>query len=389
MHEAATNLGSRSWTRFRRITLPLIRPGLFAGATIVFIWSFTELGTPLMLGYLRVTPVQIFNGITELQTNPQPYALVIILLAVSSGLYALSRLLFGQHHSSSPTKGMTSGQIQRPSRPMQLVVLLPFLGITALAALPHAGVVLLSVARDWYGTVLPNSWTIQHYQDALSHNFVVPSILNSLIYSVLAMLLCLVIGLTVSLICERWKPPGWQAFDILSMLPLAIPGIIMAFGYLSMASRYPTLKQWMDPIENPTILLIIAYAVRRIPYVVRAASAGLQQTPIQLEEAAANLGAPPALVLKRILVPLIAANLIAGALFAFSFSMLEVSDSLILAQKAAYFPITRAIYELAGVLGSGSVIACAFGTWAMVFLATTLFVANRLLGKKMGALFRF
>src|SRR5437016_5058948 len=58
LNEAAENLGAGPVRRFFRITLPLVRPGLFAGATIVFIWSFTELGTPLMFDYYEVTPIQ-------------------------------------------------------------------------------------------------------------------------------------------------------------------------------------------------------------------------------------------------------------------------------------------------------------------------------------------
>ncbi|MEO0632398.1 MAG: ABC transporter permease subunit, partial [Planctomycetota bacterium] len=75
LDEAAENLGAGPWRRFFRITLPLIRPGLFAGSTIVFIWSFTELGTPLMFEYTRVTPVQIFLGLKEIEASAEPYAL--------------------------------------------------------------------------------------------------------------------------------------------------------------------------------------------------------------------------------------------------------------------------------------------------------------------------
>jgi len=82
------------------------------------------------------------------------------------------------------------------------------------------------------------------------------------------------------------------------------------------------------------------------------------------------------------------ANLVVGALFAFSFSMLEVSDSLILAQKAEYFPITRAIFDLSQILGSGPFTACAFGVWTMLFLAATLAAAGAILGKKIGSVFR-
>ena len=136
------------------------------------------------------------------------------------------------------------------------------------------------------------------------------------------------------------------------------------------------------------MLLVIAYAARRMPYVVRSAVAGLQQTPRDLELAAANLGAGRATVLAKITLPLILASLIAGALLAFAFAMLEVGDSLILAQRTDAYPITKAILDLSQRLGDGLYIASALGVWAMVLLTLTILAANSLLGKKMGAAFR-
>jgi len=185
-----------------------------------------------------------------------------------------------------------------------------------------------------------------------------------------------------------------RLIDTLAMLPLAVPGLVLAFGYLAVSiwlkQRYPD-QAWiklLDVQERPTLLLVIAYAARRMPYVVRAVVAGLQQTPRDLELAAANLGATRSTVLKRITIPLILANLIAGALLSFAFAMLEVSDSLVLAQKADYYPITRAILDLSQRLGDGIYIASALGVWAMVLLILTILSANSLLGKKMGAVFR-
>ena len=86
--------------------------------------------------------------------------------------------------------------------------------------------------------------------------------------------------------------------------------------------------------------------------------------------------------------PLIAANLIAGGLLAFSFAMLEVSDSLLLAQRQQDFPITKAIFELHQLLGEGRFLASALGVWAMVFLGVTILGASLVLGKKLGAIFR-
>ncbi len=136
------------------------------------------------------------------------------------------------------------------------------------------------------------------------------------------------------------------------------------------------------------MLLVIAYAARRMPYVVRSAVAGLQQTPRDLELAAANLGAGKRTVLARITLPLILASLIAGALLAFAFAMLEVGDSLVLAQRIDAYPITRAILELSQRLGDGLYIASALGVWAMALLTLTILSANSLLGKKLGAAFR-
>jgi iron(III) transport system permease protein len=139
---------------------------------------------------------------------------------------------------------------------------------------------------------------------------------------------------------------------------------------------------------NPVPLLIIAYAVRRLPYIVRATVAGLEQTSGQMEEAALNLGASRFTAVRRIIVPLIAANLIAGALLAFSFAMLEVSDSLILAQQEKHYPITKAIFTFANRLADGPHIASAMGVWGMLLLTVTLVGASVLLGRKLGAIFR-
>ena len=134
--------------------------------------------------------------------------------------------------------------------------------------------------------------------------------------------------------------------------------------------------------------MIVAYSIRRLPYVVRSAAAGFQQTSVTLEEAAENLGAPPMRAVIKVTLPLIAANLMAGALLAFAFAMLEVSDSIILAQKMVYFPITKAILELFQLLGDGKFLACALGVWAMVFLGTMVAGISLLLGKRLGTLFR-
>jgi iron(III) transport system permease protein len=124
----------------------------------------------------------------------------------------------------------------------------------------------------------------------------------------------------------------------------------------------------LNPVRDPLPLLVIAYSVRRLPYVVRSAAAGFQQTSVTLEEAAQNLGCPPLRTLIKITIPLIMANLLAGALLAFSFAMLEVSDSLVLAQRQQDYPITKDLRTLP-VLGDGRLIASALRGYVLSWLS--------------------
>jgi iron(III) transport system permease protein len=385
--EAAADCGCVGFRRFRRISLPLIMPGVFAGGTIVFIWSFTELGTPLMFHYERVTAVQVFDGIKEIGDNPVPYALVIVMMAAAALLYLLARGVFGRQAYAMASKAGVAARNVRLRGLRGLAMALAFAAFAGVGVLPHLGVIGLSLSRSWYRSVLPTGPTLEHFGAALGHNLTVPSILNSVRYAGFAVVLAMVLGTLIAVVVVRGKGRLAWLLDSLSMLPLAVPGLVLAFGYLAI-SQEGRLFAAFDPVENPTVLLVIAYAVRRLPYVVRSAVAGLQQTSVSYEEAAASMGAGPLTRFRRITVPLIAANLIAGGILAFSFSMLEVSDSLLLAQRSLYFPITKAIYELSMLLGQGQALAAALGVWTMVFLGASLVAASCLLGKRLGALFR-
>ncbi|MDD3440445.1 MAG: iron ABC transporter permease [Kiritimatiellae bacterium] len=399
MEEAAANLGCTRLRRFFRITLPLMMPGLFAGGTLIFIWSFTELGTPLIMNYTRCASVQIYDSLKEIGSNPFPYALVSVMLASSVGLYALSKWLFGGRAYAMQSKASTQSATRRLTGWRGGLAALPFALVTGLALLPHLGVVLTSFAvpGSWYQNVLPGVFTGANYIEALGHDMTVSSIRNSLLFSSLAVGFDIVIGIAIAFVVVRSTIRLRGVLDALSMIPLAVPGLVMAFGFLAVSSWLSNWKvfadaDWwprlVDVRTNPTLFLVLAYSVRRLPYMVRSAVAGLQQTSVTFEEAAWNLGASPARTLRRITLPLILANLIAGTMLTFAFSMLEVSDSLMLAQQADYMPITKAIFELFQLLGTGKYVAAALGVWAMAFLTATLVGSSLLLGKKLGAVFR-
>lgn len=387
MEQAAENLGCSPARRLWRITLPLAMPGIFAGSAIVFVWSFTELGVPLVFDYTRVAPVQVFDGIKDLTGNPAPYALVAVILIISAVVFGITKYFFGRQTSSAQPRPKGRGGEVKLSGLRSLGCAMVFAGVFLIASVPHLGVILLSLSEDWYQTVLPVALKFDHYVEALGDPLVVPSIKNSLFYASCATLIDLVLGIAIAWVIVRSTIKGRALIDALVMLPLAVPGLVLAFGYLALSQEGKPLRFLIGENGNPALLLIVAYAVRRLPYVVRSAVAGLQQSNPALEEAARSLGAGWFRTLRRISLPLIGANLAAGGMLAFAFAMLEVSDSLILAQQTEHYPITKAIYMLLSSLGNGHELAAALGVWAMVFLAIAITGAAALGGKR-GGLFR-
>ena len=257
------------------------------------------------------------------------------------------------------------------------------LSITGIALIPHLSVILTSVTERWFMTVLPSAYTGAYYGQIFEHDLTLLSIRNSLWLSVMSTMIDVLLGVAIAYLLTRRRFPFRDALDAVAMLPLALPGLVLAFGYISGFSGTV-----LDVRVSPIPLLIIAYAVRRLPYMVRAAYAGFQQMSITLEEASMNLGAGPLRTLWRITMPLVLANVAAGAILSFSFAMLEVSDSLILAIKEQYYPITKAIYSLMGRIADGPYMASAMGMLGMILLACSLLLSYKALGKRMGQLFK-
>jgi iron(III) transport system permease protein len=383
LEEAARSMGASGFKLFRTVTFPLMLPGYFAGAIIVFLWAFTDLGTPLVFEYRELVAVQIFDMVTDLHENPMGYAFVVAVIVVTLAFFYVSKRLIGGKSYAMMGRGHVSSASRAASPAMTVFIYALVLGVSAIALLPHLGVLLTSVTARWFLSVLPSEYTWKFYHEVFAHDLTLLSIKNSLFLSSLSTVIDVVLGITIAYLLTRKRVPGRDLLDTLAMLPLALPGLVMAFGYVAAFSATA-----LDARINPVPLLVVAYAVRRLPYMVRAAYAGFQQTSVALEEAAMNLGASPIRALYQITFPLVFANLVAGAVLCFSFAMLEVSDSLILALKEQHYPITKAIYALLKRIADGPYIASAMGMLGLLLLTASLFLASRFFGRRMGELFR-
>ncbi|MYF72435.1 MAG: iron ABC transporter permease, partial [Gemmatimonadetes bacterium] len=105
LEEAARNMGSSGFRLFRTVTFPLMLPGYFAGAIIVFIWAFTDLGTPLIFNYRQVVAVEIFNSIEDINENPMAYALVVFVLLLTVFFFYLSKATLGNRRYEMIARG--------------------------------------------------------------------------------------------------------------------------------------------------------------------------------------------------------------------------------------------------------------------------------------------
>jgi iron(III) transport system permease protein len=253
------------------------------------------------------------------------------------------------------------------------VTILPIL---FLALAPNLGVLLLSISSEWFMTPWPGALTLSAYSELPYHPLTGLGFRNSLIYSIGSTLIDLVVGVSIAWLIVRGR--RWSKFwDGMTVLPLATPGLVLAFAYLGVFSSGVFAGSILDPRRDPTLLLMIGYAIRRLPFMVRAVEAGLRRANIELEHAARSLGVSPRRILARVTLPLLAPQLLAGSILCFTFAMLEVSEGLILAGREQDFPITKVIYALL-TRPDGAIVASALGVCAMLGLAASIYAASRL-----------
>ena len=377
LEEAAAVCGASPWRVLTTITLPLSFPGWFAGSVMVFIASFTDLGTPLLFEYRHVIPVQIFNMLSDANENRVGYSFVVFTCVVCIALFYLARAASGRAGYSSGGRIHGSASATTLSRFTTAITLVIITSYIAITLLPHLGVFLLSISGRWFMTALPDEITFKYYIELFKHPLTLQSMRNSVVLSVIATGLTVVVGFVIALRVARAESPSEKRYgallETLSLLPLVVPGIVFAFGYVGAFAG-----TWLDSRMNPFPLLVAAYLVRRSPYMVRSVSAGMSEVSKAMEDAGATLGATPFQVARLITIPLIRRHIIAGGLLTFVYCVLEVSDGLLLALEEKFYPVSKAMYALMA-RPDGVELASALGVVVMVCMGCAFFMAEYLL----------
>lgn len=381
--QASQNLGASSWVHFSRVIFPLAFPGVFAGCTLVFIGAFTDLGAPLMFEFQATLPTQIYNLVSQ-PNQPMGYLLVTATLSLIILLFwiAQKKIHFLKTDFSNPKLSFHA-----PPQPLSqksfwslFVFLFPLI---LLLSLPLLMTLFFSFSQTWFMSPLPTEWSVTPWKEAFTDPLIQSSFLNSLLYSSGACVMNIILGLLIATSLARGTFRGKNILQTLVLLPMALPGIVLAFAYYVTWSDapHPALasfwKQWIDPRESPHFLMILSYGIHRITFMVYLLMAGYASLSITLEHAAQNLGASRMKTFFKITIPLLGASLKAGILLVFVFSMLEVSSGMILAQESPFYPLSKAIYSVLNRIPADSFsIASALGILTITGAALILWIAN-------------
>ncbi len=379
MEESAQNLGASGFRLFRRIVFPLAMPGYVAGASLVFVKVFDDLGTPLVLGQTNMLAPQAFLRITSMGVeDPIGYVISVLMVTFSvTALWLSARILKGRDYSTLQ-RGGTSLQ-QRTLTPGRAIAAYAWIGVVLLLVLsPHIGILLMSLTRVWSFSVLPEGFTLAHYATIFTD---APRMIgNTLLYCGLAALADVVLGTAIAYIILRTRLPGRQLLDWMASAALAIPGVVLAIGYLR-TFRGLELPFFDSAFTATWVALVIAYAVRRLPYALRSCMAALQQMHVSLEEAAENLGATKARGVRRIVVPLMAGGILAGFVASFITAAVELSATIVLSSSASTAPMSYGIYlYMQSIAGRGP--GAALGVIAVVIVGLGTNASHRLMNRQ-------
>ena len=376
MEESAQNLGASGFRLFRRIVFPLAMPGYVAGASLVFVKVFDDLGTPLVLGTTNMLAPQAYLRITSVGIeDPIGYVISVIMIVFSvAALWLSARILKGRDYSTLQRGGTSLSR--RRLTAWQSVAAYGWIGFVLLLVLsPHIGILLMSFSKVWSFSVLPEGFTLAHYQTLLTQS---PRMIgNTLLYCGLAALLDVVLGTAIAYIILRTRLPGRQVLDWTASAALAIPGIVLGIGYLR-AFRGLEIPFLGDAFTATWVALMLAYSVRRLPYALRSCMAALQQMHVSLEEAAENLGATKASTVRRIVVPLMAGGILAGFVTSFITAAVELSATIVLSSSASQAPMSYGIYlYMQSIAGRGP--GAALGVIAVVIVGLGTYASHRLM----------
>src|SRR5256712_11589261 len=320
LEEAAESVGARGWTKLVRITLPLTTPGYVAGALLVFIWTFSDFATPLVLGVHDLLASQAYLNIVQF-VDRRLFRMGIVISAIMVVLAVVFLIAARRYVAIKDYSSLSYSKVaRRRLSPLAQMGAVAFLSVVMLLSfIPYLGVVLASVGRGWSLTPFPVRYTLVYFERVIVET---PKyVVNSFLYSGLAVVLCVAVGVPIAWILARTRLPGRDTLDGLNTLSLAIPGTAIGIAYIR--AFHFALPFVGRPLTSLWIILPMVLATRRLPYTVPGSYPPLLLVHRSMEEAAASVGARGWRSFRDITLPLVWRGVLVRSLLLFMSSLQE------------------------------------------------------------------
>lgn len=330
LDEAAANLGASKWRTFRKVTLPLLAPGIASAFLLLFVEALADLGNPLVLGgNFTVLASRMYIAIVGEYNLTAGSVLAVMLLIPALVVYFVHRY-YANKASIVSVSGKPSGRhAEIRSRAVRWLLLGVVLAIVSLIFLLYATIVIGSVTKL---LGVNHTFTLEHFESIL-FGYGLEAVTDTVTLASVATPIAGLLGVIVAFLVVRRRFWGRGALDFGVMLGVAIPGTIFGIGYL-LAFNTPTeiLGVTIFPkltggaaILGGAIAIVMVFVLRSAPGGLRSGVSSLQQIDPSIEEASVSLGANQAITFRRITLPLIRPAFLAGLIYSFARSMTAIS----------------------------------------------------------------
>ncbi len=315
--EASRSFGASRATTFWRVTAPLCLPGILSAFLLVFIESLADFGNPIILsGSYQVLSVQAYLQITAVSDSAGAAVMAIMLLIPSLIAYLVQKYVISRRSFVTVV-----GKVPRSNRKSGMITMIWMelfcFGVISAILLWYGMVVVGAFVKLWgvdYHLVLDN------FTKGLSMGR--QYIWGSLWIAALSAPITGVLGVVVAYLVTRKRFFGRKVLEFASMMAFAVPGTVIGIGYV-VAFSEPHF--FMPAIQGTAWIILLLFIFRNMPVGMQAASSGLAQIDVGIEEAARTLGATPAVLFRRIVFPLLAPAVFGGLVYSFVRAMTQIS----------------------------------------------------------------
>jgi iron(III) transport system permease protein len=330
LDEAAANLGSSKWRAFRKITLPLLAPGIASAFLLLFVEALADLGNPLVLGgNYTVLASRMYIAIVGEYNLTAGSVLAVMLLVPALVVYFVHRY-YANKSSIVSVSGKPSGRhAEIQSRGIRWGLLAAVLATVALVILLYATIVVGSFTKL---LGVNHEFTLEHFE-AVLFGYGFEAVTDTVTLASIATPIAGLLGVVVAFLVIRRRFWGRGALDFGVMLGIAIPGTIFGIGYL-LAFNTPTELFGFTVFPKLTggaatlggaIAIVMVFILRSAPGGLRSGTSALQQIDPSIEEASTSLGANQAHTFRKITLPLIRPAFLAGLIYSFARAMTAIS----------------------------------------------------------------